>query len=346
MSDLDERSKKILWVIVQSYIVFNGPIGSNTVSKMFPFRLSPATIRNTMANLEELGYLIQPHISAGRIPTDRGYRLYVNTLLGERCTSSFNKEFLQKLSDRLHSIKKDIDRLIEEASRTLSVFSHYLGVATPPRSEEITFKRIEFIKYKKNRALCILISEEGIVKNKAIDLEEMLSQTQLDNIAEYLNHEFTGLTLKDIKTKIISQMSMKKRVCDKLIADALRMCKNVITWESENLLYMSGISGTIYLPDFATIKQIKEIFRAIEDKHFMVKLLDKISGSDGVQVFIGSENRLSEMNELSLVVSTYNRYQRAIGTVGIIGPRRMDYEKVIPIVDHTAKTLTQILSEK
>lgn len=346
MSGLDERSKKILWAIIESCIASTGPVGSRTVTRKYSFGLSPATIRNTMVNLKKLGYVTQPHTSAGRIPTERGYRLYVNTLLKE-CASSINKALLQHLSNRLRIIEEDINRLIKEASRTLSIFSHYLGVAIPPRVEETILKRIEFIKYKGDRILGVLISEEGIVKNKTIVLEEnKFTQKQLDKITKYLNSELRGLTLREIRAKILSQLSQEKTICDKLIANALMLCKYIISWETENMFYMGEISGTCNLTDFATMNQIKEIFRAIEDKHLMVKLLDKMVNSEGVQVFIGSENILSEMKELSMVASAYNDGRRTLGTIGVIGPTKMNYEKVIPIVDLTARTLTQILSER
>ena len=344
MQEMDERSKKILWAIIESYIATSGPVGSRTVTRKYSFGLSPATIRNTMADLEELGYVTQPHTSAGRIPTERGYRFYVNTILKE-CALSINKALLQHLSNRLRIIEEDISKLIKEASRTLSIFSHYLGVATPPRAEETILRQIEFIKYGENKVLGVLISAEGIVKNKVIALEKKLTQRQLDKITKYLNKELAGQTLKEIKTKILSQLSREKTVCDKLIANALMLCRDVISWETENIFYMGEISGTCNLPDFATMKQIKELFKAIEYKHFMVKLLDKMIDSEGVRVFIGSENILSEMKELSMVASTYNDGRRTLGTVGVIGPTRMNYEKVIPIVDLTARTLTQILSK-
>ena len=344
MHEPDDRSKKILWAIIESYIAYNGPVGSHTVMKRYPLGLSSATIRNTMADLEELGYVTQPHTSAGRIPTQRGYRLYVNSLLKRRALS-LNKRLLQQVA-RLRFIEKDASRLIREASKTLSTFSHYLGIATSPKTDEIILKRIEFIKYRENKVLSVLISEEGIIKNRIIQLEEILTQKQLDKITRYLNNELSGLPFGEIKAKISAQISREKAICNKQLAYALRLCKEVITWEAENMFYTGEISGASNLPDFATMQQIKELFKAIEDKHLMLKLLNKMTKSEGVQVFIGSENLLSEMKELSMVVSTYTDGRSILGTISVIGPTKMNYEKVIPIVGFTAKTLTQILSEK
>jgi heat-inducible transcriptional repressor len=344
MTELNERSKKILWAIIQSHIDLNAPVGSFMVTKRFSFGLSPATIRNTMASLEELGYVKQPHTSAGRVPTERGYRLYVNTLLKERALP-INKSLVQKLSYRLRVTEKNVDRLVKEAVRTLSSFSRYLAIATSPRTEEMVLKHIKFIKYDKKKVLSILISEEGIVKNKIIELEEIHSQKQLDKIANYLNTTLSGLTLREVREKIVSQMVEGKITCDRLIAQALSMCKDIIISEDESL-FMDEFSGTCNLPDFASIKQIKEILKAIEDKYFMLKLLDKVSGSKGVQVFIGLDNIMPAMKDLSMVVSPYYYHKsHAYGTIGIIGPTRMNYEKLIPVVEHTAKTLTHILSK-
>jgi heat-inducible transcriptional repressor len=344
MKELNERSKKILWAIIQSHIDLNTPVGSFMVTKRFSFGLSPATIRNTMANLEELGYVKQPYTSAGRVPTERGYRLYVNTLLKER-RLSINKAIIQKLSDRLRIVEKDINRLVKEAVRTLSSFSQYLAIATSPKAEEMRFKHIRFIKYEKKKVLSILISEEGIVKNKIIDVEEIHSQKQLDKISNYLNNTLSGLTLKEAREKIVSQMIKGKMAYDRLITRTLLMGRDIIISENDRL-FIDEFSGTCNLPDFADIHQLKEILKAIEDKYFMLKLLDKVSGSKSVQVFIGLDNIMPAMKDLSMVVSPfYYHKSNAYGTIGIIGPTRMNYEKLIPIVEHTAKTLTHILSE-
>lgn len=346
MNELDERSKKILWAIIQGYIDTSGPVGSRTVMKKYSLGWSPATIRNIMADLEELGYILQPHTSAGRVPTVKGYRVYVNSLLQEIDVIT-NKKLFQNLADKLHLIETDINQLVKEASRTLSTFSHYLGVATVPITENIIIEHIEFIKYRHNKIFCILISKEGIVKNNVITLEEkILTQNDLAKISRYLKNELKGLTLRAIRTKVLSQMSAEKIICDNLIDSALALCKKALAWETENIFYSGGFSGASNLPDFATMKQIKQLFRAIEEKHLIIKLLDKITEADGVQVFIGSENTLSEMKELSFVASTYNDGYRILGTLGVIGPTRMNYEEVIPLVSHTAKALTQIFSEK
>ncbi len=343
MNKLDERRKKILRATIQSYIDLNVPIGSMLITRRFSFGLSSATIRNSMATLEKLGYIIQPHTSAGRVPTEKGYRFYVNSLL-EKYSCSNDSALSNELSRKFRIIKKDNLLLVREAARTLSSFSHYLAIATPPKIDDIVFQRIKFIKYEERSVLTILISEDQVVKNRIIKLDRTHTQKHLDSAADYINNSFSGMTIKKVKEKIAYQLYKEKLVRDELITNLLFLCKDIVAQDTDN--QSSGeLSGTSNLPDFVTMKQIKGILKAIEDKKFMMKLLARISESKGPQVVIGMGEILPVMKELSMVVSTYNDKKYFSGAIGIIGPTRMNYKKVIPVVDDTAKALTQILSE-
>ena len=343
MKELDERTRKVLWAIIQSYIDLNVPVGSFLVKRRFSFGLSPATIRSTMAGLETLGYLTQPHTSAGRIPTMMGYRYYVDILLKKNIMNT-NTALLHKLYRRLRGIQKNLNIMVSETSRTLSLFSSCVGIVTPPKAEEKILKHIRFMKYEKNKALSILISEDGMVNNKIVNLDSLYTQGQLIKIANYLNDTFAGLTLKEVKKRIVYQLSREKMACDRLITNALIICKEMIVWENDSIL-MEGLTGTSNLPDFVDIKHIKEVLKTIEDKQLILKLLNEVDDSKGVQVFVGLESIIPSMRHLSMVVSPYSDKRNARGTIGIIGPTRMDYKQMIPIVDHTAKALTQVLSE-
>lgn len=345
MSELSERSKNILLAIIQRHIASNAPVGSFEVTEKFSFGLSPATIRNTMAELEHLGYVIQPYTSAGRIPTERGYRYYVNILLEEHNTSTTkNKAVIDNLYIRLCSIEKDFHKLIKETSQTLSLLSKYLSVVTPPRTEQTVLKNVRFIKYDEGKIFCIFISEEGIVKSKLITPKETYSQKTLDKMANYLNSNFSGLSLKRMKTKIIYQISREKIICDRLIINALTTLKDLTTWENDDML-LDGLTGTSNLPDFVDMTQIKDILKAIENKHFMLKLLEQVSASDGVQVLIGLEKFIPSMKKMSMVASTYTDRVNARGAIGIIGPTRMNYKMLIPFVEQAANTLTYVLQK-
>ena len=343
MKELNERTRKVLWAIIQSYIDLNVPVGSFMVKRRFSFGLSPATIRSTMAGLESLGYLTQPHTSAGRIPTMMGYRYYVDNLL-KKDKMNINKVLLHKLHRRLRGIQKNLNVMVNETSRTLSQYSKCIGIVTPPKAEEKVLKHIRLIKYEKNRALSILISEDGTINNNMITLDSSYTQRQLKKITNYLNDTFAGLTMMEIKQRIVYQLSREKQACNRLISNALMLCKELIIWESDNIL-LEGLTGTSNLPDFVDMKQIKEVLKTIEDKQLMLKLLDEVDDSKGIKVFVGLDSIVPSMKKMSMVISPYTDKKNARGTMGIIGPASMDYRHLIPIVDHTARALSLVLSE-
>jgi len=337
---LDERSEKVLIAIIQAHTASNCPVGSFKVTKRFSFNLSPATIRNTMAELEEMGYVRQPHTSAGRVPTEKGYRYYVDLLLKERASS---KNLLDSLYKKLRNIENDINKMIIETSRELSCTTKYIGIVTPPRLEDIILRHVRFIKYDRTKILCILIAEDGIIKNRFVTLRGVRSQRQLERIANYLNNRFSGATLREIRSNIMTQITQEKVVCDRLITNALITFKDMISRVDEDTL--EGVTGTSNLPDFVDIGMIKDILRAVEDKHLMLKLLDRIRDSEGLQVLVGLQDIVPPLKEMSLVASTYTDRMKAKGTIGILGPTRMNYKRLIPIVEQTANTLSQILME-
>jgi heat-inducible transcriptional repressor len=339
--ELDERSRKVLFAVIQCYINSPGPVGSRVVTKKFSFGLSPATIRNIMSDLEEVGLLQQPHTSAGRVPTDNGYRYYVDSMKADQ--KMVSEDFILVLNEKWEMLKKDINSFLVEASKMLSSLSHYIGITVPPNTGSTTLNRVEMIKLRRNRLGVMLFTDEGIIQNRMISVERELSQSNLNRIAGYINSRFAGHTLDEIKQMILAEMEKEKVLCDGLITEAMKICSDALSASAENV-YISGISEVLALPDFSDIDRIKELLRAIEDKHIMIGLLNKISDSGGTQVFIGSENPLTEMKKFSLVASTYKEGNRPIGAIGIIGPTRMNYARAISIVDLTATYITDILS--
>ncbi|MEJ2685272.1 MAG: heat-inducible transcriptional repressor HrcA [Candidatus Sulfobium sp.] len=339
--ELDERSRKVLFAVIQCYINSPGPVGSRVVTKKFSFGLSPATIRNIMSDLEEMGLLQQPHTSAGRVPTDNGYRYYVDSMKADQ--KMVSEDFILVLNEKWEMLKKDINSFLVEASKMLSSLSHYIGITVPPNTGSTTLNRVEMIKLRRNRLGVMLFTDEGIIQNRMISVERELSQSNLNRIAGYINSRFAGHTLDEIKQMILAEMEKEKVLCDGLITEAMKICSDALSASAENV-YISGISEVLALPDFSDIDRIKELLRAIEDKHIMIGLLNKISDSGGTQVFIGSENPLTEMKKFSLVASTYKEGNRPIGAIGIIGPTRMNYARAISIVDLTATYITDILS--
>ncbi|TAN45636.1 MAG: heat-inducible transcription repressor HrcA [Nitrospirae bacterium] len=345
MEPLDERSKQILYAIIQSYINKPDPVGSRFVTKKYAFGFSPATIRNIMADLEELGFLSQPHTSAGRVPTDKGYRFYVNSLLGQDRnpdTSGIESAFIDNFSRKLDDIKNDINGMFSEVSNTLSSMSSYVGVALPPKPEKTHFNRIDFMKYKGDHVVAVILTDEGVMKHKIIKTDPLLSQDDLNRIAEYLNSEYAGRTIDDIKSVLIGRMKADKVLWDKLISRAITLCEEILSF-SESDIYFSGLHDVMNLPDFSDISKIKEISKAIKDKHTILRLLDQLSNNEGVQVMIGNENPVDEMKNLSIVTSTYKEGDSHMGLIALIGPTRMDYSKAIFMVETVAGCISRTL---
>ena len=338
---LDERSKKVLYAIIQCYINSPGPVGSRVVTKKYDFGLSPATIRNIMSDLEEMGYLRQPHTSAGRVPTDSGYRFYVDSLGAER--QLINNTLMSELNKKFELIKKDINTFLDDASKMLSELSHYIGITMSPNTSMSTLSKIELLKYKDSQLAVILFTDEGIIKNKIVPVDPGISQKELNRIAEYINSRFRGQSLDEIKRLILKEMSREKVLCDSLISEAARICRNAFSSAPGNI-YISGLSEVLRLPDFCDIDRIRELLQTLEAKHIIINLLDHIAESEGTQVLIGAENHLDVMKQFSIVAATYREGNRPMGTVAIIGPKRMNYQEAISIIDSTARFITKLLS--
>lgn len=339
---LSERNQKILCAIVESYINSSTPVGSRLVTRKYAFNLSPASIRNIMADLEETGFLTQPHASAGRVPTDKGYRVYVDSL----CMG------VEKKQEELYTIlriglqKEKVDTLNTVLSRVtmgLSNISHYLAFAAPV-SSAVTLNRIQLYRYKGSQTVAVILTNEGIIKNRVILTDFGLSQKDLSRISEYLNSEFSGWSLNEIRLKIVEELSKERQLCDILISKATAICKEA--FQEENEIFMAGFSefltGLLGVPDLAG--RIKEIASAIEDKHCILRLLEELSFRDGVDVVIGSENPLKEMTGLSIVFAPYKKGNRALGCLGVIGPTRMNYSKMIPLIKSAVISISDVIS--
>jgi heat-inducible transcriptional repressor len=338
---LDERSKQILHAVIQLYISSPGPVGSRAVTKKFPIGLSPATIRNIMSDLEDMGFLRQPHTSAGRVPTDSGYRFYVDALTAEK--SDTDRELASELIRKLELMRTDVNSFLDNASRMLSELSHYIGISVSPNTHQTTLSRIELIPYRKNQIAVMLITDEDVIRNKIISIEQEIPREDLNRLAGYINERYAGQTLENIRKTIVTEMANDRLLCDSLISEAMAICKNVFS-VSECNVFISGLSEVLTLPDFYDIERIRGLLRTIEDKHVILNLLEKISATEGPQVFIGSENPLDELKQFSFVAAPYCEGHRPIGAIAIIGPTRMNYGQAITLVDITAKFITDIFS--
>ena len=336
---LTDRSKRILEAIIEDYIVTAEPIGSRTVSRRHELSLSPATVRNVMADLEELGFLTSPHTSAGRVPTDKAYRLYVDSLLEIRNMASEEQEEIRK---RCGLAGKDLGDVLKETSRMLSSLSHYMGIVVAPRFTAHIFRHIEFIKLGGRRLLAILVSQNGTVQNKLIEVEEELRDEDLVRMANYLNQLLRGLTIAQVKERIIGEMESEKARYDLLLAQALRLSQQTLA-DTDSEVFIGGQANILEQPEFADVSRMRDIFRAFEEKGQILGLLDRCLDAEGINIYIGSEAHLSQMVGMSLITATYMSGKNTLGVLGVIGPTRMGYGKVIPIVDYTAKLVSRIL---
>jgi heat-inducible transcriptional repressor len=337
---LSERMRRVLGTIIEDYILTAEPVGSRKISKQSNLNLSPATIRNIMSDLEELGLLSQPYTSAGRVPTERGLRFYVDTIMDVHELS--NQEQQEMRSKYVGHLTEGPD-LFRETSRILSLSSHYLGIVWTPRMSSVILQHIEFVKLRRYLVLAILVSTAGLVHNRIIEVEEDFSQSELDHLSDYLNSFLAGLTLYQVRERLLEQMKVAKKAYDHLLEQALLLGEKAFSSIDDSDVFIEGRTNILNEPEFNSVSRMTDLFRTFEEKAIMVKLLEKFMAPKGVQIAIGSESQVQEMETCSVVTSTYGCGGDVLGVLGVIGPRRMNYSRVIPLVGYTAKLLTEIL---
>jgi heat-inducible transcriptional repressor len=336
---LTERSRHILEAIIEDYIISAEPVGSRTLSRRHGLSLSPASVRNVMADLEEMGFLTSPHTSAGRVPTDKAYRFYVDSLVG---SSRIAREEREEIRKRCSLTGRDIGEVLKETSRMLSSISHYMGIVVAPRFTANVFRHIEFLKLGGKRLLAIFVSQSGTVQNKIIETDEELQFADLTRMSNYLDDLLEGLTITQVKNRILEEMQEEKIRYDALLARALKLSQQTLEGTDAEV-FIEGQANILEQPEFADVAKMKEIIRAFEEKGQLLALLERSMAAEGVQIFIGAESHLNRMAGMSLVTSTYVTGKNTLGILGVIGPTRMGYAKVIPIVDYTARQVSRLL---
>jgi heat-inducible transcriptional repressor len=344
---MDERSRRVLNAVVSSYIDRPDPVGSRFVTRKYSFGFSPATIRNIMSDLEEMGFLRSPHTSAGRVPTDKGYRFFVDSLPEKNESGSapeVTPEFVARFSRRLDDFRNDVAAMCSEVTNTLSSLSNCVSIVLPPKADNTTFNRIDLIKYRGNQIVAILLTDEGIIRNKVLQSDAMITQEDLTRLANFLNAEFAGHTLDEINRQLLTRLKLEKAQWDKLIARAISIYEQAMA-SSQDDLFVAGLYDVMSLPDFSDVNKIKDLSRAIKEKQEIIKLLAELSKVDGVQVVIGSENPVDELKGLSVVTSIYKEGERPMGIIALIGPTRMDYAKSIIMVDTIAKCVSRTFDD-
>lgn len=335
---LDNRAQTLLKALVERYIADGQPVGSRALSKISGLELSPATIRNIMADLEEMGFVASPHTSAGRVPTPRGYRVFVDTLLTVKPIDASSLELKLQLQLQKHSSQK----IISNAAQVLSSLSQFAGVVMTPRHESI-FQQIEFLRLSEKRILLVIVAPNGDVQNRLLLTEVDYSPSQLVQAANYINQHYGGLSFDEVRTRLQNELRQLRDDMTALMqaaveagSDAMANTEDVVISGERNLLSVSDLS--------ANMTSLRKLFEMFEQKTGLMQLLDVSSKATGVQIFIGGESQLVPMDDMSVVTAPYEVNGKIVGTLGVIGPTRMAYERVIPIVDITAKLLSNALS--
>jgi heat-inducible transcriptional repressor len=344
---LTPREQRILKAIVHVYITTVEPVASRTISRRYRMDISPATIRHVMGRLEELGYLSQPHTSAGRIPTDKGYRFYVNSLLQ---VPNLPKEQVARIDESYHATPaRDVGDLMGMTSQILASLTHQAALVLLPRLAAVVVTHMQFLRLRSQQVLAIIVARSGLISNRVIELEEDLTQDELNAINQYVASEFAGLTLPEIRGRVTQLMAQERAQYDLLVRRAMDLSQKAF---EESPLSIPGevrVGGTAHIldqPEFAQHQErMRAVLRTLEAKEQLLCILDRCLETEGVNVVIGSESAIEDVMECSLVTHIYKEGEQAIGVVGIIGPKRMEYPRMMSIVEYTANVLTRMLSK-
>ena len=341
---IDDRARTLLKTLVERYIAEGQPVGSRTLSRASGLDLSPATIRNVMADLEELGLIASPHTSAGRVPTPRGYRLFVDTMLTARPLDLDEPDpQLAAAREQLHPDQPQ--RVIAQAASLLSSLSHFVGVVTAPRKSSV-FRHIEFLRLGERRVLVILVAADGDVQNRVIFTARDYSQGELVEATNFLNAHYAGLTLDEVRARLRTEIDALREEIAALMQAAVQAGTEALADNSDKVV-VSGEHNLLGVQDFGQdMGSLRKLFDLFERKTELMRLLDTSSRAEGVRIFIGGESQVVPYEELSIVSAPYEVDGQIVGTLGVIGPTRMAYERMIQIVDITARLVGNALSQR
>jgi len=344
---LSEREQLLLKVLVGSYIREGQPIGSRALSRESGLALSSATIRNIVADLEALGFVSSPHTSAGRVPTDKGYRFFVDSLLKSRTPIEDDPTFAE-LRRQLDAMRDEPKALVAAASQLLSNVTRLAGVVTLPRAQQASITQIEFVGLSDNRALVILVFNDREVQNRIIQLERYHSSDELRRAANFLTERCRGKTLAQVRADILREMHEARESMNALMKDAITVAERVFQSDDSNRMdyVLAGETNLMGAGELSSVEKLRRLFEAFNEKRDILNLLDHSLRADGVQIFIGQESGYRILDDVSMVTAPYSADNEVVGVIGVIGPTRMAYERVIPIVDVTAKILGAALARR
>ena len=341
---LDSRAREVLREIIVQHIASGEAISSRSLARCGRFQLSPASLRNVMADLEDLGYLQQPHTSAGRVPTDRGYRFFIDYLMKERFLTVEERSAI----DEQVSHASEIDEVMQLASRLLSKMSDQVGLVFMPTLLQFTIRSIDFVLVTETKIMCVIVGMNGVVVNKLIDTRMPFTRDELEKISRYITVEFHGLTLDAIRRRLIRMTEEERAQHDgmlqKTISLGIEAVNDVVPVEHE--LYVEGAASILTKPEFADASSLRKTFLALQEKEKLIHVLERFLEEDGLQILVGSESDFTQVHNFSIVARRYGTASAPLGMVGVIGPMRMEYARMAPLVDYLGRALSRKIEEE
>jgi heat-inducible transcriptional repressor len=338
---LDDRRREVLRSLIQLHVETGEPVGSESLSRALGRALSPATLRAIMADLEALGYLDHPHPSAGRVPTDGGYRVYVDSLMGPRPLAPGDAE---RIESELRSADASVEHTMERASHLLSQLSRHVGFVLAPDIARTSFRHVDLVPLGHPRILVVMVSSSGLVTHKVIEMEERLSPSDLQACANYLNAHFAGMTLDEIRLRLLELMKEEKALYDSLVQKVVALGERAFSApDAEASVYLDGTANILSQPELSDLERMRALFRTFEEKSRLVRILNACIAGHGIRVLIGHENPDPELRDLSLVTTSCRVEGAPAFGLGVLGSTRMEYAHVVALVDHVARAVTDIL---
>lgn len=339
---LSERAQILLKSLIEKYIEGGQPVGSRVLAKASGLDLSPATIRNVLADLEEMGLITSPHTSAGRIPTDKGYRLFVDSLV--KVQPLRGKE-IEKIKSMM-PVAADKKQIIAQTSDMLSEFTRMTSLVMLPRRSQNSLRQIEFLPLSENRVLAIIVINECEVENRVLQLGRAYSQQELQRVANYLNSAFGGSEIPEVRRRLLSELKRARQDVNDFMVDIVEMADKLFPEGQMEDLVMAGKTNLVSFQEMSDTEKLRQLFDTFKQKQSILEVLDQCLVSRGVQIFIGGESGINELEKCSIISSPYQVEGETVGVLGVIGPTRMNYDKLIPIVDITAKLIGSALEFK
>jgi len=342
VTDYISRRNNILEVVVDSYVSTAAPVGSLAVSKKLRERLSPATIRNIMSELEEVGYIMHPHTSAGRIPTDRGYRYFVDSIMEPKQLTQDEKEFVE---GALSQEADELEDLIKRASRIVSGLTGQTSMVSFPRAKRRTFKRIELIPATRTKVYALLFTAQGLVKHSIFEIQGMLEESELSKVSKFLNDELDGLQLNEIADHLLRRVIGENAPFHHLFKEATELLNmSHILEDSGERILLDGAHHIMEQPEFRNSDKVKRLLKILEEEEEILDIMDQDMNEQNARIHIGSENPYDDIRECSIVISNYRIGNRNVGSIGVIGPTRMDYTRAVPAVEYVGNAFSRLLT--